>query len=170
MRTTGHCLRVAAFIDWPGGKPGGHSHGWGWCGFTSSKLTMSQTLSFIAENICWAGADVQWRFSFCVPPTFNNFSSVYHSDRKSKFTHTHTLFFGFIIGYYKMLNTVPVLYSRSLEFICLIYSSVYLLIPNSQVILPSLPFGNQKFVFYVCEQISSFVSFENDPPYKGKYI
>jgi len=39
----------------------------------------------------------------------------------------------------------PVLYSRPLLFICFIYHRVYLLIPLL------LPFGNHKFVFYVCE-------------------
>ena len=40
------------------------------------------------------------------------------------------------------------LYSRSLLFICFIYHRVYLLIPLL------LPFGDHKFVFYVCELYS----------------
>ena len=55
---------------------------------------------------------------------------------------------GWIINIY-----CPVLYSRS-SFIYFIYSSVYLLIPNSQLSLPAFPFGNHMFVFYVCESIS----------------
>ena len=68
-----------------------------------------------------------------------------------------------IIGYWIQF---PMLYSRALLFICFIYSSLYLLIPNSLFIPVPLPFpsGNNKFVFYVCEsvsvlQISSFLSY-----------
>ena len=35
----------------------------------------------------------------------------------------------FIIDYYKIPNIVPMLYSKSLLFICFMYSGVYLLIP-----------------------------------------
>ena len=38
--------------------------------------------------------------------------------------------------YYKILNTVPVLYSETWLFIHFIYSSVYLLIPHSEFVLP----------------------------------
>ena len=39
--------------------------------------------------------------------------------------------------------------------IYIIYNSLYLLISNSQFIpAPSFPFGNRKFVFYVCESLS----------------
>ena len=37
--------------------------------------------------------------------------------------------------------------SRTLLFLYFIYSSIYLLIPNSSFIPPLLPFGNHKFVF-----------------------
>ena len=44
------------------------------------------------------------------------------------------------------------LYSRSLLFIYFIYSSMYLLVSNSQFIpSPTFPFGNHKLAFYVCE-------------------
>ena len=50
-----------------------------------------------------------------------------------------------------------VLYSRSLLLFYFKYSNVYMSIPNSQFIpLPPLPFGNHKFVFYVCESVSYF--------------
>ena len=41
-------------------------------------------------------------------------------------------------------------------FTYFIYSSLYLLIPNSYFIPPPppFPFGNPKFVLYVCESIS----------------
>ena len=39
----------------------------------------------------------------------------------------HIYVFFFVIDYYKIVNVVPVLYSRTLLFICFIYSSVYLL-------------------------------------------
>ena len=39
--------------------------------------------------------------------------------------------------------------------IYIVYNSFYLLISNSQFIpAPSFPFGNRKFVFYVCESLS----------------
>lgn len=46
------------------------------------------------------------------------------------------------------------LYRRSLLVINFVYSSVYMVIPNSQFPptthpLPTFPFGNHKFVFYV---------------------
>ena len=46
--------------------------------------------------------------------------------------------------------------SKSLLFIYFMYSSVYLLIPNSWFVPPSLPlpFGNHKFVFYVYDSVS----------------
>ena len=44
-----------------------------------------------------------------------------------------------IIGYYNRQVWSPVLYSRSLSFICFIYSDVYLLISNSEFI-PRYPF------------------------------
>ena len=46
--------------------------------------------------------------------------------------HIYILFRSFsIMVYYKVLNIVPVLYNRTLLFIYFIYSSVYILIPNS---------------------------------------
>ena len=41
---------------------------------------------------------------------------------------------------------------------CFIYSSFYLLTPNSQFTPPPtpFPFDNHKFVFYVCESVSAF--------------
>ena len=48
------------------------------------------------------------------------------------------------------------LYSRSLLFACFIYSSMYVLIPNSYLSLPPPPLFPlvTMFVFYVCEAIS----------------
>ena len=47
--------------------------------------------------------------------------------------------------------------SRSFFVVYFKYVSVYMLIPNSQFIIPSPPFlfGNHRFVFYVCESLSS---------------
>ena len=41
------------------------------------------------------------------------------------------------------------LYSRSLLVTCLVYSRVFLLIPNS--LSPPFLFGNHKFVFEACD-------------------
>ena len=47
------------------------------------------------------------------------------------------------------------LYSGTLLFICLIYSRLYLLTPNSKFISSlSFPFENPKFVSYVCVSVS----------------
>jgi len=63
-------------------------------------------------------------------------------------------FFSFI-SYYRMLSIFPVLYSGSLVIIYFVYSSVYMLIPNSSFTFPpSFSFGNCKFVFYVCGSTS----------------
>ena len=34
------------------------------------------------------------------------------------------------------------------------YSSVYILIPNSKILSLLFPFGNHKFIFYIYESIS----------------
>ena len=48
------------------------------------------------------------------------------------YNHIYTFFFIlFQIYYYRIFSRVPVLYSRSLLVIYFIYSSVYMLIPNS---------------------------------------
>ena len=52
------------------------------------------------------------------------------------YTHVYISIYSFsdsvpIIGYDKILSIVSVLYGRSLLFICFIYRSIYLLIPNS---------------------------------------
>ena len=60
------------------------------------------------------------------------------------FSYTYVFFFVFfsIIGYCKILSIAPVLYSGPLFFIDCIYSSLYLLIPNSQYFSPTLsPLG-----------------------------
>ena len=64
-----------------------------------------------------------------------------------------------ILFLYSSLQTTefPVLYSRSLLVIYVIYSSVYMLIPISQFTPPSLSSFNSKFVFYVCVSISFFL-------------
>ena len=70
-----------------------------------------------------------------------------------------------VLFLYRLLQNIefPMLYGRFLLVICYIYSSVYMLIPTSWFILAHFPFGNHKFVFYVCGSISilyrsSFVS------------
>ena len=52
--------------------------------------------------------------------------------------HIYTFFFISFSSmiYYRMLNIVLVLYSRTLLFICFIYNSLLLLIPDSQSISP----------------------------------
>ena len=61
-----------------------------------------------------------------------------------------------ITHYYKILDIIPCAIPWVLFGIYFIYNSVYLLIPNSYFISPSLPFsfGNHKIIFYVCESIS----------------
>ena len=51
------------------------------------------------------------------------------------------------------------LYSRSSLFICFIYSSVDMLIPNS-VFSPPFPFSNRKFVFYVWDETDILMGVE----------
>ena len=71
------------------------------------------------------------------------------------------MFFSVMV-YYRILN-VPVLYCRTMLFICLVYDSLHLLIPNFLSISPpSPPFGKPESVLCVREsvsvsQISSFV-------------
>ena len=57
--------------------------------------------------------------------------------------------------YHRILNIVPMRYSRTLLFIHPVYNSLHLLISNSQSV-PSLPYtsGNHKSVLYVCESVS----------------
>ena len=72
------------------------------------------------------------------------------------YIYINLFFFRFfsIIDYYKILNIVPC--ATQVFVVYFIYSSMYLLIPNPSFIQPRLPFpfGNPKFVFYVCESIS----------------
>ena len=71
------------------------------------------------------------------------------------------MFFSIMV-YHRILN-VPVLYSRTMLFIRLVYDSVHLLNPNFLSISPpSPPFGKPESVLCVCEsvsvsQVSSFV-------------
>ena len=67
------------------------------------------------------------------------------------------------IFHYKLLQNIEscsVLYCRSLLFKCCIYSSVYLLIPYSNLFLP-LPFpsGNCMFLFFIREPVSVLYRF-----------
>ena len=85
-------------------------------------------------------------------------SGIQQSDsviHKYIFICIHVLFH--ILFHYGLLQDIEyVLYSRTSLFIYFIYSNLYLLIPNS-LFIPSLPpfsFGNQEFVFYVCESVS----------------
>ena len=82
--------------------------------------------------------------------------------------HTHPFFFRFFIqiDYHRTLSRVLCLYSRSPLASHSIYLSVPMPTPTTQLIPPpqTVPFGNGKFVFKVCEfvsvlQISSLVSF-----------
>ena len=68
------------------------------------------------------------------------------------------VFFFQILFHYRV--EFPVLYSKSLQFICLIYNSVYAFSSNSiSPLIPPYhyPFSNYKFVFYVYESISIFL-------------
>ena len=49
-------------------------------------------------------------------------------------------------------------YSRLLLVTCFIYNSVCILISNSSFIFFSFPFGNHKFVFYMCDSYFFFVN------------
>ena len=78
----------------------------------------------------------------------------------------YTFFFKFfsIIGYYKILNIIPILYSRSLLLIYFLHSSEYLLTQAPNLSLPTpFPLVNLNLFFYICEScfcfINSFVSF-----------
>ena len=82
------------------------------------------------------------------------------------FTYIFFFIFFFFMVYYRILNIVLWLYSRTLLFIYFVYNCLHLLVPNSWFIPlpPHFPIGNCKFVFYFCEsvsllEISSFVSF-----------
>ena len=46
--------------------------------------------------------------------------------------------------------TIPVLYNTSLQLVCFIHSSLY---PLTLPLFP-LPFGNHRFVLYICESVS----------------
>ena len=60
------------------------------------------------------------------------------------------------MGYYKIINIVPVLYNNSLLLIYFMFYGLFLFIPFSYSISSSLPFpfDSPKFVFYVCEPVS----------------
>ena len=61
--------------------------------------------------------------------------------------------------YHRILNIVPMLYSRSLLLIHPIYNSLHLLTPNSQPFRPpSPPIVNLKSASYVCEPVSQICS------------
>ena len=50
------------------------------------------------------------------------------------YIYTHTVFrFFALIGYYKILSLILMLYSRPLPVLCFIYGSVYMLRTSSQV-------------------------------------
>ena len=70
-------------------------------------------------------------------------SAVQQSESIIHILYIYPLFFRFYshIGHYRVLSRVPcaiLLYSRSLLFVCFIYSSVYMSIPISQLIPPPL--------------------------------
>ena len=54
------------------------------------------------------------------------------------YSYMYLLFFKLVshLGYYRVLSRIPWLYSRSFLFICFNYSSVYRLIPDSQLVPP----------------------------------
>ena len=72
--------------------------------------------------------------------------------------HIHTPFLSQIPSPRRLLQNIefPVLYSRSLLIICLMYSTVYMFIYTILIYtsLPCFPFGNYKFVFKVYESVS----------------
>ena len=74
------------------------------------------------------------------------------------YTHISLYLYSFsysILVYHRILNIVPVLYSRTLLFIHPGYIGLHLLIPNSQSnppLLP-LPLGNHKSGFHVCKSV-----------------
>ena len=73
------------------------------------------------------------------------------------FSYTYVCIYIFfsIMVYYRMLNIVPCAIRRTLLFIYFTFSSLYLLISNSQFIpsSPPFPFSNRKFVFHVSESV-----------------
>ena len=82
--------------------------------------------------------------------------------------YVYSFFFRFFshIDYQNIEYCSPVLHSRSLLVIYLVYSSVCLYVRPKLLIYsfsPHFPFGNHKFVFDICDfvsvfQISSFIS------------
>ena len=81
----------------------------------------------------WSVVDLQCYVSLCVQQS----DSVVHVFTYSS---SHSFPSWFITGYCMWF---PVLYSRTLLFICFTYSSLYLLTPAP----PPFPFGNNRFVF-----------------------
>ena len=101
-----------------------------------SCLTSYDSFLFFVQRWSHVGPDSSPLIVF---PHSSGYTQNYKTTNTKLHTHTHThtqicilLFrFFYIIGYYKILNTVPVLCSRSLLFICFINSCMYLLITNS---------------------------------------
>ena len=83
----------------------------------------------------WSIVDLQCCVNFRC--TAQSFSYVYVCIYVCVCLYIYAFFFRFfsLIGYYKILRSFPVLYDRSLLVIYFIYSSVYMLIPNSLFIL-----------------------------------
>ena len=65
----------------------------------------------------------------------------------------HIFFFIFIIAYYKILDIVSVLYSRTLLFVLYMVARIC---QSSNPILslpPTFSCGNHMFVFFICESV-----------------
>ena len=110
--------------------------------FSPLPIISSFSLKFVVVVVLIEIVDVQCCIKFCYTEKW--------------FSYIYIFFFIFfsIMAYHRIVNIVfPMLYSRILLFIHSIYSSLHLLIPNSQSFPPLLPpLGNHKsrFIFSTC--------------------
>ena len=74
-----------------------------------------------SSSFYWSIIDLQCCLSFWCTAKWFSYTSIY----------LFFIIFFPIVVYYRILNTFPVLYSRTLLFMCFKYSSFYLLVLNS---------------------------------------
>ena len=86
----------------------------------------SWDLFIIFFNFYWSIDDLQCHVNFCCTAKWLSYTHIY-----TLFLHSFPLWF--IVGYW---ISFPVLYSRTLLFICSMYNSLHLLTPTSHSISP----------------------------------
>ena len=107
-------------------------------------------------------SEVQLIYNVVLVSSVQQNDSVIHIYVASQLARFFFRFFS-IIGYYKILSIVScaiqqVLYVYLFYIQQCVYVNPKLLIYLSPL-TPTIPFGNHKFLFYVCESIYCFVSF-----------